>query len=349
MIYASSVYCVAEAAKWEAVLARFNHDIYFSPDYHAIYERNGDGRAYAFVFETASHSLIYPFLLRRIEQVAGQAITEELYDIETVYGYSGPLADAEDPRFWELAWSSFAAWCRRRNVVAEFIRFHPLLNNSRLAARMCKVACLRHTVVLDLPDSAEALWIGYPKVQRNMVRKAQAQGLTCQEVPAHERLGDFLRLYLESMSRNRAASYYFFSEQYFEDLVALGERVRLFVVVQCGEVVAASLVLCHADLLHYHLSGGRPDALGANNLLLHTVALWGIERGFRRFHLGGGRTTSPSDALLNFKMSISRTLVPFCTGSRVHDRKVYNALCQSWTAVRGEAPYDSSYFLLYRL
>ena len=115
-----------DSGEWHDILERVpESDVYFLPEYHRVYELNGEGMARAFVAWEGDDLLFYPFLVRPIEKIGHESIPQSYYDIETVYGYSGPLATNNNPEFLERAWKSFSVWCANEHVVAEFIRFHP--------------------------------------------------------------------------------------------------------------------------------------------------------------------------------------------------------------------------------
>lgn len=342
-----------EAAQlWHQALARFAHtDIYFSPEYHRAYELNGDGQAQAFIFEAGEHTLFYPFLMRPIEGEAIRPIGELWYDIETVYGYSGPLCTTMDARFLAGAWAAFAAWCQENRIVAEFIRFNPLIQNHSYADASCDLRLDRETVAVRLDCSQDDLWASYPAGHRTKVRKALKSGLVCEEVPVDEGWDVFRRLYLKTMDYVGARQYYYFSDLYFDYLCnTLKEHNKLFTVRDEGHIIAAALFFVHGDRVHYHLGGSAPDSRQArpNNLLFHTIASWGRERNLRWLHLGGGQTPEADDNLFRFKASISRLRLPFYIGKRVHNRAVYEALCSEWMRRKGVS-IRPAYFLLYRL
>jgi hypothetical protein len=336
---------------WYNSLRRLSQfDIYFLPEYHRAYELNGDGRACAFVAEEGNQVLFYPFLMRSIERVGSEPVREPCYDIETVYGYSGPLCTTTDPTFLAGAWAAFSTWCQESHIIAEFVRFNPLIGNY-CYMDPSGVVLDRETVMVNLDCSEEELWESYPSVQRNMVRKAMKKGMICEEISPTEGLSVFKSLYGETMNRLEADQYYHFSDDYFNHISsALGEKIDLFVVRDKGRVVAAALFFLHDDRIHYHLAGSDVQyrKYAPNNLLLHTVAQWGRKRGFHWLHLGGGRTADPNDALFHFKASISRLRLPFHIGKRVHNRDVYERLCTEWMRQKSVVSRPS-YFLLYRL
>ena len=319
-------------------------DVYFLPQYHRAYEKQGDGAAYAFTATTGGDSFFYPFLLRRID--------DRWFDIETVYGYTGPLSTTADPDFINEAWRLFSDWCRERNVVAEFIRFNPLLDNTRYVDPACQVKLNRETVVINLDCTGDELWNSYPGSQRSKIRKALAGSLQFEETSTPEGLARFAELYRETMDRVGADDYYYFSSDYLNSLAnGLGDKLKIFTVKEKEEnVLAAAIFFVFDKFIHYHLGGSNAGAreLRPNNLLFHSVAEWGRSAGLTWLHLGGGRTAAPDDSLLRFKSTFSGLRRPFHTGQRVHNREIYESLCSQWLEQSGRATRPD-YFLLYRM
>ncbi len=340
---------------WAAALERLpEHDIYHTFDYNLAYIVNGDGQLRAFLAEEGENLLFHPFFVRGIGPNAGNGGSHaELSDIETVYGYSGPLSTTLDPSFLARAWAAFGSWCLDQRIVAEFIRFNPLIGNDACVQHSsCNVVHDHNVVLVPLNGSESELWKEYPSVHRNMVRKAIRIGLAA-EGPciAPDECEAFEFLYRQTMQRRDAGSYYFFSPAYFEFLYdRLGAWVKLFVVRRESTIVAAALFLVHGDRMHYHLSGSNAAfaASAPTNLLLHSAATWGLQHGCRWLALGGGRSSDPDDSLFRFKSSISRVTAPFCFGTRIHDQVAYDRLCADWmrSAQRSVRP---SRFMLYRL
>jgi hypothetical protein len=342
----------SDAESWRQALSRQPfRDVYFSPEYHRVHELNGDGSAKLFVASDRGLELFYPFMMRPIEAVAGHSLAETWFDIESVYGYTGPLATSSDQSFLSEAWNCFDSWCRENRVIAEFVRFNPMMDNFRFADPSCVMSLDRQTIVANLNCTEDQLWQSYASRHRNTIRKAQKNGLECVEVAPTDAMCQFQRLYSETMGRVGADEYYLFSDSYFSGLTKLmRDKLKLFVVKSGERVVAAALFLLFSDCIHYHLQGSDRDAmhLGPVPLLLHKVALWGIEHGFRTLHLGGGSTSDPHDSLFAFKGSISRLRRSYFTGRRVHLPEIFDKFCSLWLSRTGVSSRPN-YFLLYRL
>ena len=346
------VYATSQTCDWHEALNHFsNVDVYFLPEYHRAHERNGDGAARGFFIKDGHHALFYAFLIRPIEQIGSKLIEDPWYDIETVYGYGGPLSTTDDPVFLKRAWELFFDWCQENRIIAEFIRFHPLLDNQRF---MMDKSCLvynRKTVYVDLKGSQKEIWENYPSVHRNMIRKALHRNLVCEEMTLVDGLEIFKDIYKVTMEGVGADRYYFFSDAYFECLKhKFDQNTKLFVVKDDEQIVAAALILTQDEFVHYHLAGSDFNfrKFAPNNLLLHTVIMWAQEKGFHKLHLGGGRTSDSDDSLLRFKSGISRNQSDFYVGKRVINQVVYDKFCELWRQQHPEIR-EVNYFLLYRM
>jgi len=123
---------IKDKDKWMEFLDSFNDieiDIYYLPEYMNLSIKDNN-EALLFIYSHDKNFWIYPFFLTSINK-AYLVNTKLIYkDIETAYGYSGPLSNSSNVNFIEKAQSIFSEWCHDKNVVAEFIRFHPLLKNT---------------------------------------------------------------------------------------------------------------------------------------------------------------------------------------------------------------------------
>lgn len=327
----AGVITLADAEAWQrAVENQPLADVFHLPGYHRAAETNGDGTAYAYLADEGGHVLFHPFLHRRIDRSRS--------DIETVYGYSGPIATTEDPAFLEGCWRAFDDWCTAAGVVAEFVRFNPLSANERLASARYDVRFARDSVVVDLAATDDELWARYSSTQRNMVRRARRDGLAVEELCDENGLATFVHLYRETMRRVGAGAQYSFSDAYFAALrEELGDGVRVLAVRRGAQVAAAALFLLYRDRMHYHLAANAADERrgGAGNLLLHEAISWGAAHGYTRLHLGGGVSARANDPLFRFKRSISTLTRPAFVGGRVYDAEAYDELCATWMREHG--------------
>jgi hypothetical protein len=250
-------------------------------------------------------------------------------DAITPYGYGGP-AGADAREFWR----AYDAWCSEQGVVTTFVRFHPLYANARDAP--IHVEALAPTIAWRLGQ--EDLEAGMHLNHRRAARKARNAGV---RVTAADGVGDFVPLYEETMRRANAAPFYFFAAEYWQSL----ERAQLvrFDAQLGDETVASALCLGSPPWLHYHLGATSDEGrhLGAMTLLFLEAATWARERGYERFHLGGG-VGGAEDSLHEFKRRFDPGgLVDAAIGKAVHDEDAYASLA-------GAEAFLDGYFPAYR-
>lgn len=323
-------------------------DLYYDPAYASLYEAMEGGIPECFRLNTEDGEVVNTVMLRPIPtQVNGQT----WYDIVTPYGYGGPVITqltGDRQRLCRAYKQAFEEWCDQRRVVAEFIRFHTLLNNALDWKEAYTVLYSRHTIAIDLTDADYAMNQFTPKC-RNTIRKAEKLGVTLRTDEACSDMAAFRRLYEQTMDKNHAQAYYYFPEEYFQQMTErLPGQVLLISAWLGEEMIAGALFLMSDRFMHYHLSATNPAyyTYAANNLILAQAAAYGHARGLERLHLGGGLSGNPEDALYRFKHQFGRTpqnLCDFYVGKRIYNAQVYQKLCE----FAGISP-DNPYFPAYR-
>ena len=320
-----------EKDAWMTVLVRlpFNcRDVYFTPEYYSLYQNYGDGDARCFVFEKDGEVVLYPFLINPITPL-GYKLDKEYYDIQGAYGYNGIIASSDDAGFIAAFWKEFDAYCQENDIVTEFTRFHPLLNNQRLASPKMKTFFSRHTVALDLTD--DDIWMHQiSSKNRNMIRKAEREGVAIVESDDYE---TFHRLYDGTMTDLHAEDFYFFPKSYYDEYKQTfkGESM-LCLAMLGGKAIAGSMFMFSDNYAHYHLSARDREysRYAANNLILWYAIQKAKERGCKWFHFGGGTAGNDDDSLLKFKKEFSKTLCEFWIGKRVHNQPIYDQVVEQW-------------------
>lgn len=328
-----------DRGRWLAFLARLpGHDVYQRPEYLGLFDDRvapavADafrGRPLAFVLEDDAGLALHPLLERPLEGIAcleGEATP--LRDLVSPYGYAGPLLAVDRPGDARALAARFAARCgdrcRGEGVVAEFIRFHPLLGN---AAHAVWGAPDRRgdVVVVDLRKDDLGLLAAMSDTTRSLVRAAARRGI---EVVAGEpdAPATLARLYGETMARRNAAPEYFFPDGFFAAMVAgLGDRSALFVAREGARAVAAAIFLACGPHASYAFAGTDVHApASAGRAIVYEALRWARDRGCGTMLLGGG-VGAGADGLLRFKRSFSRSLLPFHTAGWIHMPEAYRAL-----------------------
>lgn len=247
-------------------------------------------------------------------------------DIQSPYGYGGPLTNCEDGDFLSRAWKAWREWCRSEGILAEFLRFHPLANNSRFYSGTVRDD--RQTVAISL---ASTPLDGYSVRVRTAVRKAIKSGVEAHWLPAKAHAAEFASFYRAGMKHIGADASYLFGDSYFSVLMDL-PGVRLLVCQRDKHWLAAGLFLQDEQVMEYHLSASTPEGkvLSATNLLLHHAAETGYTAGLNWLYLGGGTDNRTNNSLLFFKKGFSKHHFAFRIGWQVFDSATYEALRNTW-------------------
>ncbi len=308
-------------------------DIYYTSEYYKMHELNGDGTSKLFYYEdNEGNKGLYPFMLNKIQ---GYDLHEDYYDIETAYGYGGPIVNSKKESFLKEFEEAFLNFCKDNNVVAEFVRFHPLIKNESIFKTNIQVLHNRTTVYLDLTKGIEAIWNEDIKSKnRNVIRKAEKNGLTVEINHDYE---TFKAIYTKTMSKVDAGDYYYFDDKYYESIKEKDNYVLLNVKRE-DKVIAAAIFMGLGDYFHYHLAGSLREELkySPNNLLLWEAIKYAASNGYKKMHFGGGLTDSLEDNLFKFKSSFSKEHTDFYIGKRVHNQEIYSYLIKEWEKVHNK-------------
>lgn len=338
---------LSEHEKWDGIVRSFrDHDVYSLSGYVKAFEIHGDGEPLLFYYESPSLRG-YNVVMKR--DIADDPNFRQLlprdtwYDLATPYGYGGWLTEgAGDTSELDDAYTRL---CAQNNIVCEFVRFHPVWNNAPAMEQMYDVVHLGPTIALDLKDP-ETIWSNIISKNRNMIRKAQKNGIQILRGRAAKDFGAFKYMYDKTMNKDSADDYYYFADAFYDSIREdLPENAQVFTAMYEDRPIAAAIMLYENGLLNYHLSGSDENfrTLAPTNLILYEAAVWGSEHGCRSFHLGGG-LGSHEDNLFKFKRSFYKGEPKrFSIGRKIFMADAYAQL----NAHRADAP-KSGFFPEYR-
>ena len=332
-------------SEWDDVVKSFaDWDVYYLCGYVKAFHIHGDGDPFLLYYEENGLRAIYVYMRRPTS-------LPRVYDSVTPYGYGGVLFEGDTSEGnLKAFWKAYESKMQEEHIVDNFVRYHPVLKNAAPMKTVSNVIDLGHTIAMDL-TSPDVIWENIISKNRNMIRKAEKNGIEILHGKKLELFKDFRRIYNATMDKDNAEDYYYFSEEFYESIHNdLHDNYELFYAVLNGETIAMSIMLYGNKQMHYHLSGSMIEYrnLAPSNLLLYQAALWGCEHDFKTFHLGGG-VGSGEDNLYKFKAAFNKmSNYQFSIGKQIFDQNKYEEL----VAIRRESdPYfdeNSRYFPLYR-
>ena len=339
------IYGIEQSQKWDEIVKSFpNHDVYYLSGYVKAFMIHGDGEPFLMHYESDDIHAIYVYM-RRPTMLPG------IYDSITPYGYGGVLfnGNTSEENLKEF-WAAYVARMNDENIIDNFVRYHPVLENSKPMKSVSNVIDLGKTIALDL-SSPEVIWENIISKNRNMIRKAEKNGV---EIRHGKDLGlfrEFRRIYNATMDKDHAEAYYYFGEEFYDSVHCdLHDNYEMFYSVLEGQIIAMSIMLYCNGKMHYHLSGSLMEYrnLAPSNLLLYKAALWGCEQGFKTFHLGGG-VGSGEDNLYKFKAAFNKNSdYQFSIGKQIFNQELYNKLVELRKESDTDFNTESHYFPLYR-
>lgn len=344
------VYSLDQREKWINIINSFdNIDIYYHPDYVIAYKKNNEGEPLLIHYNNNGIELINVVIKRDISKhinfnkILGEGL---YYDFITPYGYGGMLFK-EDYVFdlkKEII-NEYLNFCKNLNIISEFIRFNPLLENYKDLEKIINVTELGPTVSIDTTD-LEKTWNSFSSKNRNIIRKSIKNGVEIYSGKSNELLNYFVNLYYETMKRDNANEYYYFSNDYFQSLLNdLNHSMQIFYALYEKKIISMSTVIFNKNYIHYHLSASDYEyrSLGPTNLLLWEVAKYASNNGIKKFHLGGG-LGGKMDNLYKFKKSFNKENdLVYKVGKIIFNYDIYNDLCKKIMI-----DSNDSYFPLYR-
>lgn len=324
-------------------------DLYFNPNYAKVY-KDIDGESDTFTFECEYGKIVHTFILRKIQwEIEGQTY----FDIVTPYGYGGPKAEnvTDIKKLLDAYKTAFNKYCREKNIICEFIRFHLFDNVDVRKNYYGETVHLLDNVVVDTTGDFETkIWMSYEYKVRKNVKKALKNNLQIVIEKNLNNLDGFLSIYNDTMDRNNADSYYYFGRKYFEDIAKfLPENFMYFHVFKDGKIVSTELVLCSDDYAYSFLGGTFTEyyEFRPNDFLKNEIIKWCNQTGRKKFILGGGY--HKEDGIYKYKRCFTPDPdVPFYVGRYIFNNEIYKKAIEARKADDKDFNEETSYFPKYR-
>lgn len=339
------IYNILRANEWDNVVRSFaDYDIYYLSGYVKAFQIHGDGDPFLLYYESDELRGIYVYMKR-------ETAFEGMYDSITPYGYGGFLLEGNtSDENLNALWNAYVEKMKEENIVDNFVRYHSVLANAMPMKKCSDVIDLGRTIAMDL-SSEDVIWRNIHTKNRNMIRKAEKNGVVIKHGKGMNLMDKFIEIYNATMDRDEADKYYYFVHPFYESIHNdLNDNYEIFWAEYEGEIIAMSIMIYANGRLNYHLSGSDWNFrnLAPTNLLLYKAALWGCEHGMKTFHLGGG-VGSGEDSLYKFKQAFNRfSNYQFSIAKHIFDQEVYDKLVKERENKDDMFDRRSNFFPLYR-
>ena len=321
--------------EWDRIVKNFvEYDVYYLSSYVKAFMIHGDGVPKLFYYEDSDIKAVNVVILRDVENNENfihKIPPNTYFDITTPYGYGGFLVEGNiNENSLKLLDNEYSDYCIKKGIISEFVRFHPVFNNSEILKSIYLTTKLGKTITINL-NSKEQIWNNLISKNRNMVRKSSKSGVEIFCGRSKELFQSFIPLYNATMDKDKATQYYYFSEEFYKSILYdCKYNSIIFYAVYQDKIISMSIVLLANGHMNYHLSASdkKFQHLAPTNLLLYEAACWGCENGFKTFHLGGG-LSSNEDSLYKFKSSFNReSNCQFVIGKKIFNQEKYKELVE---------------------
>ena len=152
------------------------------------------------------------------------------------------------------------------------------------------------------------------------------------------------------MNRNNASNYYYFGQQYFEDIAnLLPNNYIYFHVLKDNKIISTELVLFSERYAYSFLGGTIADYYDCrpNDFLKNEIIKWCYEQGIQQFILGGGY--HKDDGIYRYKKGFTPDEdVPFYIGRHIFNQDIYQQAISKRQQADASFDINTPYFPAYR-
>jgi hypothetical protein len=323
------IFSLKQADKWQKFLEALPsemQDIFYSPHYYQLNEKNNSGKTQCYVYSKNDKIAIYPFLINSINSL-GYDLDKICFDIQGAYGYNGIISNTTDKDFQIDFFKEFENYCIENNVIAEFTRFNPVLEN-HLFSKGYEIIKSQENVIVDLRSSDIEHEL-YEYSSRKNIKKALRSGLKIIKITddKYAWIKTFIDIYYQTMERNKAEKYYYFNAEYFVNLLKQSSSNLYFTLLD-DQPISTEIVLA-GKINAYSFLGGTLEKyypLRPNDLLKDFIIRDLKNSGYHFFCLGGG-----SEGVIRYKKSFSKNgSRTFYIGKKIYDKEVYHNIHSQW-------------------
>lgn len=338
---------ITNKVDWDKTLAETtNFDFYHTYHYHSI--SITDNEKIVLLKYTEGEVLIcLPLIIRKIQNT-------KYYDATSVYGYSGTLNTIKNASFDNSNYkTSLVSYFKEQNIISVFSRLNPFIENQDVTLKnIGQVIDLGNIVNIDLTKKIEEQYSLFSKSTKRHLNKTKTLFNVKISDKSQEDIDTFIQIYYENMDRVHAQKQYYFSRDYFTQLInnSSFDCDLVFAVCKKTNETASCLLSIKINkfIVQYHLSGTKNDYLHLSpmRLLIDTIRIKATQDKYKYLNLGGG-LNNREDELFRFKSSFSKDFRIFKVWNFIVDEAIYNKLLKDFNIdIQNN---ESDFFPLYRL
>lgn len=313
---------------YKTLLKKVKKTIYHDVNYLLAEEKAENYPIHIFVLEESNNIVLFPSIIRKVNDlICFHNLDDVYYDLITPHEYSGPITNSFNNNILKRFYGELEYYCLNHNIVCQFIRFNPYLNN-HICGGYINTYLNCEQIYVDLEMSLEEMWVNYSSVTRKNIRRGQKSDLRFRELNCSDKnISKFVYLYQTAMKYLEAKEFLYFNKMYFEDLLKNCNSKLFEVYSNNKDMIASGILLCDGEIAYFHLSSfDRNYSLSRPmNYLFHSIIVWCKNNNYKVLHLGGG-----GKSLYHFKSGFSKKRINHFIGSRIYLDGIYSRLCTLW-------------------
>jgi len=293
-----------------------------------LQEEKEQGKAITYIFEKNGLKIIYPFIKRKAGIVGGA----QYFDIVTPRGRCGPYIDGDETLCTEEIIAAFDAafnqYCQKELIVAEYVQFCPFENQSHYFSSIYNL--IKYNGQIYCNDlTIDFFNLEYSKKTRQHIRSAEGNGVEVVIDPTPASIDTFLTLYKFTESKHHASEYYRFDKHYLErHFEIMPENIFFANAIYENKTIISCFHILGEDVVLAAFIGIDPNYLflRAQDLVLYKAALYGAEKGRKRYDMDRAGDGTSLAAYKEKHVAKSNKKYPYDLGTKIRNQEIYDAL-----------------------
>ncbi|WP_298505777.1 peptidoglycan bridge formation glycyltransferase FemA/FemB family protein [uncultured Maribacter sp.] len=310
--------------EWDTLVSSCeNFDFYHTYDYHKLSKKR-DETPMLFSYTEEDKIICIPLLIRKIAKTP-------YLDATSVYGYPGPISRNINANFDNSNFkTAFNKILSDNKIITIFSRLNPYIPfQENILDTIGGVDTSGKIVNIDIKQNLESQRAGYNKRYKTYINKS-LRLCYVKKAESKSDILEFIEIYHQNMRRVNAKNSYFFTEDYFFNLVNSNSFKTEILIAICNntnKIIAGAMFIKQKGIVQYHLSGTKTEYLHFNaiKLLIDEMRIKSTKEGYKYFNLGGG-LNNKDDSLLHFKSGFSKNFRNFKLWKYVINPEIYKEL-----------------------
>ena len=306
---------------------------FFKNNWYSFYKKENIN----YFFHTFNPEVFY---LKKMELKFGE--------VNPFLGYYGPIVSGSR-EFIKDALLEYINAIKKLGVIAEVIRFNPLLGNHKFFDGQKKVKLInsKKIVAIKISNDKTNQISEYSKDCKSMLKKGYEKCIF-KKINKQNDWQPFVNFLLNSLKNKNAEKKFFMSNTFFNSAKSC-EYFEGYGAYFKDKMVSAALILKGNKNNYYLMAGNTLEKIpGANEFLIHEISLICKKEKKEYLILGGGMTTNSNDSLLRFKKKFSIHLYDFYIGCIIHNEEIFKKVIDFSERI-DKSLLNTKYFLKYHL